>query len=167
MANQVRVFTFAEGLLSRIAHDLRLHIEPEGVQIQRSGEQVSAAIDPDRFIVDGAMKKSQLDRDALTPRDRNKIVDTIRGEILKTREHPMIRFEGKVLAQGEHVLEVDGELELAGVRAPLGFVATREAGRVKARVTLRPTVWGVRPYKALAGAIRLQDRVVVELDVDD
>jgi len=167
MANQVRVFTFAEGLLSRIAHDLRLHIEAEGVQIQRSGAEVSAELEPDRFIVDGAINNGQLDRDALSPRDRNKIVGTVRGEILKTSQHPMIRFKGTVREQGEHVLELAGELELAGLRRPLAFVATREDGRIKARLTLRPTTWGIRPYKALAGAIRLQDRVVIELDLDD
>jgi hypothetical protein len=33
-------------------------------------------------------------------------------------------------------------------------------------VSLRPSEFGIAPYKALAGAIRLQDRVRVELDLD-
>lgn len=167
MPNRVRVYTFAEGLLSRIAHDLRLHIEPEGVKVERSGEQVAAELDPDRFVVDGAMKHTQVDREALTRRDRSKIVDTIHSEILTTAKYPKICFDGVANEQGDHLLEVSGELELVGVRRALEFVATREAGRIRARVTLRPTEWGIRPFKAFAGTIRLQDRVVVELDLDD
>ena len=167
MPDQVRIFTFAEGLLSRIAHDLRLHVEPRGVIVTRDGDDVRAEFDPTAIVVDGAMKGSQLDTDALSRRDRSKIVDTIRDEILRTRRFPQIRFTGTIVEQADHVLEVRGELELVGVRRPLAFVARRDAGRVSGRATVRPSEFGVEPYKALAGAIRLQDRVVVEFDVED
>ncbi|MFO7564091.1 MAG: YceI family protein [Enhygromyxa sp.] len=172
MADLVRVFTFKEGLLSRVAHDLRLHVEPRGVRVTRSGDEVRAEIDPRCLVVDGAMRDARVDANALGERDRKKIVETIRREILGVDAHPLIRFlghvtGGRVTEQDEGALEVRGELELLGRRRPLSFRATREDRRIRARVTLRPSDWGIRPYKALAGAIRLQDRVLVELDLDD
>jgi polyisoprenoid-binding protein YceI len=167
MADRIHVFTYKEGLLSRVAHDLRLHVEPRGIHVLRSGDEVSAELDPHALTVDGAMRGAQLDGGALDGRDRAKILDTMRREILSTQRFSKIRFVGTAVARGDHELSIDGELELVGVRRPLRFVATREGRRVRARVTLRPSLWGIAPYKALAGAIRLQVRVSVELDLDD
>ncbi len=167
MADHVRIFTFKEGILSRIAHDLRLQVEPRGVEIARTGDEVHAELDPTAIVVDGAMNGGLLDADALSRRDRAKIVDNIRADVLETRRYPKIRYTGTIVEQADHVLELRGELELHGVRQPLAFTATRDAGRVTGRITLRPSLWRIEPYKALAGAIRLQDRVVVELDLED
>ncbi|HLT38970.1 MAG TPA: YceI family protein [Enhygromyxa sp.] len=164
MADLVRVFTYKEGLLSRVAHDLRLHVEPRGVSVTRTGDSVFAEIDPSALLVDGAVRDSRVD--ALGDRDHQKILETVGREILLIDRHPKIRFSGAVNDRGQ-ALEVRGELELLGVARPLSFSATREDRRIRARVSLRPSDWGIRPYKALAGAIRLQDRVLVELDLDD
>jgi polyisoprenoid-binding protein YceI len=165
VSDRVFVYTFKEGLLSRVAHDLRLHVEPRGLTITREQDRVRAEIRVDALVVDGAMTKGALDIDALSRRDRAKIVETIQTEILDARRQPQIRFEGRV--EGEDPLAVTGELELAGVRRPLSFTLARAAGRLSARVSVRPSEFGVAPYKALAGAIRLQDRVLVELDLDE
>jgi polyisoprenoid-binding protein YceI len=167
MADLVRIFTFKEGLLSRAAHDLRIHVAPWGVRVTRSGEQVVAEIDQRALIVDGAVRDGRLDAAALSDRDRTKIVETIHSEILRLDKHPKIRFTGAVDEQAGDRLEVRGELELLGVRRPLMFAMTREDRRLRARVSLRPTDWGIRPYKALAGALRVQDRVLIELDLDN
>ena len=167
MADLIRVFTYKEGLLSAVAHDLRLHVEARGVDVKLAGGQVAAELDATALVVDGVMRGAQLDDGTLDERDRRKIVDTIRRELLHTQRFPKIRFTGKATARDAEQLALDGELELVGVRRPLSFTATRAGRRIRARVTLRPSDWGIRPYKALAGAIRLQDRVTVELDLDD
>jgi polyisoprenoid-binding protein YceI len=166
VSDRVFVFTFKEGLLSRVAHDLRLRVEPRGLSIAREQDRVRAELAVDALAVDGAIRKGELDIDALSRRDRTTIVETIQTEILDARRQPQIRFEGQVREDGEDLLRVEGELELAGVRRPLSFTLEREAGRLRARISLRPSDFGIAPYKALAGAIRLQDRVIVELNLD-
>jgi len=170
--DSVRIYTFKAGLLSRVAHDLRLHVEPHGVRVTRTGDRVEAEFDPSAIVVDGAVDSDgTVDVDELSRRDRAKIVDNIQTEILDVKRHPKIRFSGSVTPLPGDRLDVAGELELAGVRRPLRFVAQTQSGsagqpeRVEARVTLQPSEFGIPPYKALAGAIRLQDRVVVELDL--
>jgi polyisoprenoid-binding protein YceI len=167
MADRIHIFTFKEGLLSRVAHDLRLHVEPWGVKLTRTGDEVAVEIDQRSFVVDGAMRDGRVDVAALSDRDRTKIVETIHREILRLDRHPKIRFLGRVIERAGDALELRGELELIGARRPLAFTATHADRRVRARVTLRPSDWGIRPYKALAGAIRLQDRVIVDFDLDD
>jgi polyisoprenoid-binding protein YceI len=164
VVDRVRVFTFKDGLLARLAHDLRLHVER--FSIRREGEQVHAEFDPDSLVIDGVMVGGRCDPDVLDRGDRAKIGETIRGTILDVARRRTIEFHGRVQAREDGGVRIDGELHLVGVRRPLGFVATRRGDRLIASVTLRPSEWGIAPYKALAGAIRLQDRVVVELDLD-
>lgn len=162
MNQQVLIFTFKEGLLSRIAHDLRLHVEK--FTLTREADNVVARFDPNSIVVDGAIQDGALDRGELSQRDRNKIQENIREDILHTKLHPHIEFRGHIEEQPQ--LRAVGELSLAGVRRPLTIVAHREGDRVRATVELRPSEHGIQPYKALAGAIRLQDRVRIELDLD-
>ncbi|KIG16854.1 hypothetical protein DB30_04016 [Enhygromyxa salina] len=164
--HRIRVFTFKAGLLSRIAHDLRLQVQQ--FTIARTGDEVVAEIEAQSIIVDGVMNGTRFDANGLGPRDRTKIAETIRGEILNTRAHPKIVFQGS-LSAGKGVgarIRVDGVLKLVGVRKPLSLVAVHERDRVRGSVTLVPSEFGIRPYKALAGAIRLQDRVRVDFDLD-
>jgi polyisoprenoid-binding protein YceI len=155
------VFMFKEGLLSRVAHDLRLHVER--FTITREADEITARFEPASLVVDGVMHDERLDPNGLGQRDRSKIVQTIREDILRTRQHPSIEFRGR-LDPGN--LRVVGELTLLGVRRPLTIQAKPERDRVRASVHLRPSEFGIAPYKALAGAIRLQDRVRIELELD-
>jgi polyisoprenoid-binding protein YceI len=164
MVDRIRVFTFKDGLLARLAHDLRLTVEK--VAIKRSGDDVEARFDPASIVIDGAMVGGRCDPDALDRDDRTKIAETLRDTILNVARHKTIEFRGELRERESGAIRVDGELELAGVRRPLGFVAVRRDGRLSASVILRPSEFGIPPYKALAGAIRLQDRVLVELDLD-
>lgn len=161
MSHRVSLFTFKEGLLARAAHDLRLHVDR--FTITREGDEIIARFEPASIVVDGVMHGEQLDRGGLGSRDCDKITQTIRDDILRTRQHPSIEFHGRLELPS---LRVPGDLTLLGVRRPLTVLGTREHGRVRAKVLLRPSEFGIAPYKALAGAIRLQDRVRVELDLD-
>jgi hypothetical protein len=161
MSHRVLLFTFKEGLLARAAHDLRLHVER--FTITREGDEITARLEPASILVDGVMDDEQLRPNVLDERDRSKIVQTIRDDILRTRLHPSIEFRGRL---DPTILRCVGELTLCGARRPVTIAATHERGRVRANVSLRPSDFGIAPYKALAGAIRLQDRVRVELDLD-
>lgn len=181
MTHQILLFTFKEGLLSRVAHDLRLHVEH--FTITRDDEHITARIEPASLVVDGVMHGARLDPDGLGPRDRSKITQTIRTDILRTRQHPNIEFRGRLelpelsgrdrpreQSSGRpgpaEPLRCVGELWLMGVRRPLTILARREGTRVRASFDVQPSDFGIAPYKALAGAIRLQDRARVELDLD-
>jgi hypothetical protein len=162
MSHHVWVYTFKEGLLSRVAHDLRLHVERFTITVEQT--EVHARFEANSLIVDGTMQGERFDPGGLGARDKAKIVETIRDELLQTRRYPTIEYRG-TLEVGTGI-RVAGELEMLGVRRPLVIAATREGERVRASVTVRPSEFGLAPYKALAGAIRLQDRVRVELDLD-
>jgi polyisoprenoid-binding protein YceI len=164
--HHIRLFTFKAGLLSRIAHDLRLRVEQ--FTIVHTGDEVEVVVDARSIVVDGVMNGARFDANGLGVKDQAKVAETIRREILETSAHSKIVFRGS-LSAGKGVgarIRVDGTLELLGVRRALSLVAVREGVRVRGSVTLVPSEFGIRPYKALAGAIRVQDRVRVDFDLD-
>jgi hypothetical protein len=88
--------------------------------------------------------------------------------VLETTKYQTARVQGRYELAGEHV-EVHAELAFRGRTAPLDFVATRAGGVVRARIDLTPSHFGIKPYRAFLGALRLRDHVevVVEIEAGD
>ncbi|HEX2677217.1 MAG TPA: YceI family protein, partial [Polyangiales bacterium] len=64
-------------------------------------------------------------------------------------------------------LRLDGQLVLRGVQRPCGseLRLTSNPGTWVASFELVPSTFGIRPYRALAGAIRVADRVQVRVEL--
>lgn len=161
MPHHVHIFTYKTGLLSRVAHDLRLR--PERFSIRVEDDRVHAEFDAASLRVDGVMRSGQLRASELSARDRAKIHATIESEILVARAHPKILFSGTLSLEP---LAASGTLTLKGRQLQLAVRARRVDARVHASVELQPSRFGIPPYRALGGAIRLQDRVTIALDLD-
>lgn len=157
----IQVFTYKDGLLARLAHDLRLTLGR--FEIQRDGAAVEGRFWPASLHVDGAIdRRGQLDAKALSDSDRRKIGENIAQEVLHLDRFPEASFRGQIVAGGG---AVEGELTLAGRSAAVRVPVQLAGDRLRGEVTLVPSRWGISPYKALAGAIKLQDRVLVVVEL--
>ncbi len=161
-APTIRVFTYKDGLLARLAHDLQLTLGR--FEIELEGEDVRARCWPESLRVDGAMKRGQLQARGLSDSDKQKIIENMRGEILYTARHPEITFTGTARRRGD-AIAVAGQLELVGRAAAVELTLREQGGRLLGEVELKPSRWGIKPYKALAGAIKLQDRLTIRVDL--
>ena len=108
------------------------------------------------------MRNGTFDGRALRDADLRKIERTATDEVLEVARHPRARFAGKRETVADEVT-VTGELELHGHARPLTFRARPLDQELVARVELVPSRFGIAPYSALAGTLRLQDRVTVEI----
>ena len=60
---------------------------------------------------------------------------------------------------------VEGELEFAGQRHPISFeLAGDENGRLTGSATVKQTDWGMKPYSALFGTLKVADEVEVTFE---
>ncbi len=151
----LHLFTFKAGLLSRVAHDLRL--TAGSWSVGRDGDGVRARVALGTLAVDGAMRRGVLDPGALSARDRRTIEEALRDEVLDVGRYPEAAFDGRV--EGGALV---GTLVLRGRSAPVRLDARRGPdGALHVDGELAPSAWGIAPYKALMGAIHLQDRVRV------
>ena len=152
------VFTYKDGLLSKVAHDLRLRLTRFEVVVD--GDAVSGTFWPAALEVEGPMVRGQLDAGGLSDKDRRDIRGSINDKILLTARHPQATFEGTRMGA-----RVSGQLTLVGRSAPVDVHLTEDGDRLRGEVTLTPTRWGIKPFKALLGAIKLKDQVLVRFDL--
>ncbi len=152
MNARITVFTFKQGLLSRVAHDLKIAVDD--VELD---EQLNATIDPRSLRVVCAMKKGREAPRALSEADRQKIQASIQDTVLHSARYPSIRFT----VQERSAHRIRGQLELHGVTRP---VELRLQGG-QARVRLHQPDFGIQPFSAMMGALKVQPVVEVLIEL--
>src|SRR5690606_22648960 len=112
------VFTFKEGLLSPVAHDLRLEVQRFTIEVGE--DSVVARFDTSSLRVDTPMKDGKENPSALGERDKLKIAEQIREEVLMSARYPEARFESSsVRKRPDGGYDLTGDLTLHGVTRPL------------------------------------------------
>jgi YceI-like protein len=151
------VFTSREGVLSAVGHDLKLR--PERFEIQADGVSVQARFEPATLRVAYAMRGGREDPAALSERDRADIERSCARDVLEAHRFPEITFTSSEVRPGS----VRGTLSLHGRELSGDFAVKRVDGRAVAEVELDVRRFGIRPYRAMLGALRVSPlvRVVV------
>jgi len=92
------------------------------------------------------------------------IEQSLRDEVLKGTA---IAYRStQVVPDGNGGLRVEGELELNGHRAPVGFDLAAADGHLRGEATVTQTAFGMKPYSALFGTLKVLDDVRVEVDAE-
>ena len=157
----VRVFTFKDGLLARLAHDLQIRATDWEIEID--GDAVRARFGLAGLRVDGAVEHGRVADGVLSSSDRAKVERTMADDVLEVKRHPAATFTGTLDRAG---MRVSGELALHGRTVALPSIPLREDGdAIAMEFAFVPSRWGIAPYRALAGALKLQDRVVVKVSL--
>lgn len=160
----LRLFVFKEGLLSRLGHDLRLRVD--AFQMTLETGILEGRFDTTSIRVDGVMRGATFEPEGLSSKDMAKIEKTIHEEILETRRFPEAVFEASLDPRGD-TGELRGSLSLLGRRRALDPIQLIPMGdRLVAKLSLTPSRWGIKPYRGLAGALKIQDRIDVEIAVE-
>jgi YceI-like protein len=97
----------------------------------------------------------------LGEKERAGIAETIDEEVLKDTA---IAFRSTSVTRAGDRIEVAGELELSGTTRPLTFALRDDGGHITGSARLKQTDWGVKPYSALFGTLKVAD--VVEIAID-
>lgn len=86
----------------------------------------------------------------------------IARDVLDARKHPAIEFRSRpVVASPEPTIE--GTLILRGREQRLTLKARRDGDRAVVETTLHQPAFGIRPYTAMLGALRIQPDVRVRI----
>jgi hypothetical protein len=160
------VFTFKEGLLSPVAHDLRLRIMRFSLDVDAAVGSVVAKFDTNSLVVDCPMKDGAENPSALSESDKQKIAGQIREDVLHGSQHPEAVFRSRIVtarADGGHDLE--GELTLHGVTKPLAAQTRVVAGRQQVELRIHQPDFGITPYRAMLGTLKIQADVTIRVTV--
>lgn len=158
----VTVFTFKEGLLSKIAHDLRIAVRR--FEITWDADGIRASFDPTSLEVLSTMRDGRDAPGLLSGRDFRTIEDTIRSDVLETRRFRSIGFEGTEERTGEQ-RSVRGKLTLHATGRPIRLELQRRGTRWVGTIELDQRDFGITPYRAMLGTLRIQPRVRIEVSL--
>lgn len=155
------VRTFREGMLSRVGHDLVLEVTRFEARV--SGGEVSARFDAASLRVRSAVHGGHEDPGALSDRDRAQIEETARTDVLDAAAHPWVTFHARLPEGYTGRSKLRGELTLNGVTRPLEVEVSPHADGVRVFATVQQKDFGMKPYAALMGALRVRAEVEVEV----
>jgi polyisoprenoid-binding protein YceI len=160
-----RVFTFKEGLLSAVAHDLEIRVQRFHVEWDDARTRVEGSWDPTSLRVLHALKDGAPSPSSLSDRDKQKIESNIADEVLETRRFPDVRFTSSAIEADGEGWTVRGTLALHGATREITARVAREGDRWVSEVTLQQPDFGITPYRAMMGTLRVKPEVRVRIAV--
>jgi polyisoprenoid-binding protein YceI len=151
------------GAASKAGHNLLIEVERWGATAQFADDLAQSVLelnaDSTSFkVLEGTGGVKSLGAD-----DKEGIAQTINQEVLKGTP---VTFKSTAVRQdGDAQLHVTGDLELVnGVNLIAFDITVSDDGRVTGSATVKQTEWGMKPYSALFGTLKVTDEVAVELD---
>jgi hypothetical protein len=157
------VFAFKEGLLSPVGHDVKLRVTRFRVEVADGA--IEATFEAGSLEVVCAMRDGRDHPGALSDRDRRTIESYVRDDILEARKFPRVQFRSTSVELDGDEAEVTGDLTLHGRTRSLTVRVEAAEGRRVARVRLNQPDFGIVPFKAMLGTLKIQPKVEVELSL--
>ncbi len=160
------VRTKKAGAAAKAGHNLLIEVASWSatLEVGADGGQTSIELTADARslrVIEGTGGVSALGDD-----DKARIKQTIDKEVLKGSaiEFHSTAVQGELDPTGDTQLSVSGELELAGRRRPIAFELRAGAdGRLLGAAIVKQSSWGIKPYSALFGTLKVVDEVMVEI----
>ncbi len=151
------------GGAAKAGHDLVIEVRSWNATVEAGSEPSATKLSLNADARSLHVLEGKGGMKPLGDKDRNSIRKTIDDEVLKGCG---IEFHSTSVQPGSGgELNVQGELELFGTKAPVSFdLHASDDGRVHGTATVTQTTFGIKPYSALFGALKVADAVTVEID---
>ena len=162
--------TFRDGLAAQAGHDLTVEATRWSGDLRVNDDLSPASLEVHVDLGALVVRDGTGGVKPLTDRDRREIAVTTR-KVLRTDQHPEAVFAAdsfRPAADGGG--EISGTLTLRGQERPLSLrVKQTGADRYYAETQIVQSDYGIKPYTAFLGALRVRDAVdvAVELDLSD
>ncbi len=165
------VFVGKAGLFSALAHDHEIGVKSFSGHVVMpeagaSGGSLEMEVDAQSLVV--------LDRKP-SEEDKKKIFNSMHNEVLESAKHPKITFKSvsvsdmKQSGNDTYSFVVHGDLTLHGVTkriaVPVAATITAQQLHATGKYALKQTDYGIKPYSAAGGTIKVKNEVVVNFNI--
>jgi hypothetical protein len=155
------VRTERSGAAAKAGHDLVLRVTSwEGTLVLGDDVTMELTADPTSLrVVEGTGGMQALGDDDLA-----NIRQTIDDEVLGREKIEFRSTRAQTELDGSRI-HAEGDLTLAGETGPIAFdLAIGDGGALTAAAVVTQSAWGMKPYSALFGALKVKDEVLVVLE---
>jgi polyisoprenoid-binding protein YceI len=159
--------TGREGVGSKIGHDLTIEVTDWSAQADvpesgPAGASVTARVE----LASLAVREGTGGARPLTDQDRPDIEKNAR-RTLGVDRHPTATFESQRILADNDGGTINGMLSLHGTAVPVDVRVSRVGpDRYRGNLVVKQTAYGIKPYSAFLGALKVRDEVEVEIEVD-
>lgn len=160
----LQVKTYREGMASKVGHDLTLDVTKwdATVTIDQGGSLSSLELNADPRSL--TVRDGSGGAKALSDKDRTEIPKNIDDKVLGGQPISFRSTEAQLAEEGG-TLSASGELTMAGDTHPVSAqLSVAPDGHVTGTIPLTQSDWGIKPYKAMMGALKVKDQVEVVID---
>lgn len=162
---QCLVYSYKDGLLSKIAHDLKHRATKFVLRVDEQTLMIEAVIDARSLRVESVMKEGVEAESGLSTDDKKKIESQVVQDVLHADEHPLIRFRSTEVAAGPDGLNIQGTLELNNCTNMVTTTAKRVNGHYEADLLIHQPAFGIKPFSAMMGTLKIKPDVMVRMVV--
>ena len=153
------------------AVDCRVTVSPEGMA-SSMGHIVDLQVTELSFDVgeDDAIT-AEFDADSLQvvsegPKDSDrKDIQKNAAKTLEVNKYPKFRFRSTSVQRDGDRARIDGELTLHGKTNPISTEARDDGQRWVAEVTIDQRDYGIKPFSAMLGALKVKPEVQIKISV--
>ena len=164
------VHTGRGGFGGMAGHDLVIEVTRWHGTVRIDADRVEASVV--EVVVDAAsleVREGTGGAVPLLPINKAEIGRTMK-KVLRTKEHPEIRFRSSAVVPAPDGFTVSGDLTIAGMTRPaeLRISVDPDADPPRGRVTTTviQSVFGIKPYSAMLGALKVLDAVEIRAEVE-
>lgn len=165
MDGELLLGTTSEGPMARMGHDLRIRVEDWEARLELGEEPGSCRLRVRAGLASLRVLGGSGGAKPLTETDLRRI-ESNAEKILESRAHPEVSFVSTAMTGNWEAGRIDGELTIHGATLPQGFDVRREPdGAYRLTGVIAQSRFGLKPYSAMMGALRLGDDISVEVTV--
>ncbi len=159
----VSVRTGVAGSAARMGHRLVLSVNEWSAQVDvEAGE-------PTSLIFRASLSSLKVESGSggvttLTIVDKQ-VIQRNASKSLDVGEYPEAVFDCHHIVMTEGTIDVAGDLTIHGVTEAIDTTLTIVDGRAQGSVAVVQSDFGIKPYSAMLGQLKVSDEVTVELDI--
>lgn len=157
----LRVKTGRHGAAAKAGHDLVIEVKSWDATLNVGEDASSSSVELNADPTSLQVVKGEGGMQPLGDDDKADIRKTIDKDVLEKKS---IEFKSSSVAPEGDGLTVSGDLTMGGKSKPVEFVVRETGGAISGSAKVNQTDWGIKPYSALFGALKVNDEVTVEVE---
>jgi len=155
-------------MAKKVGHDLVIEAGKWTAKVNVDADDLtksSASVTVDTRSLD--VVSGQGGAKPLSDKDRRDIKENIDKKVLKTDKFPDITFtSSRVESKGADKATVHGDLTIMGTSRPASMDITIAGDKANGTMTLKQSDWGIKPFSALMGALKLADQLEIRVEAN-
>lgn len=166
------IFTFKDGLLSILAHDLKLKCSHFKITIECSPQdpslwqQVSATFDTTSIKTVCALKNGQENLTILSKQDYVDIERNIANDVLNLKKFLSINFKSDNISNSPDGFIIKGQLTICNVTRKINIPVKRSKDKYLIKMILDQTDFHIKPFSALMNTMKVKPKIIVKIEMN-